>query len=192
MHAIELVHADVGTEGADRLGRISLAAEAADRGHARVVPAADDPFLHELQQLALAQHRVGEVQARELDLPRAARHRARPRRRRHLELCQHPVVQLAVVLELERADRMRDALDPVLERMCPVVHRIVMALVEDAVHHRIAQVEVGRRHVDLGAEHLRAVGKLAGLHSEEELEVFLDRSVAIGALLAAGGEVAAR
>jgi len=57
--------------------------------------------LHELQQPALAQDRVGQVEARELDLLRA---------RIEAERCEDPVVQRPVVLELERAERMRDVL----------------------------------------------------------------------------------
>ena len=51
--------------------RVAAAAKAADRRHARIVPAGDVLLLHELQQLALAHHRVVQVQPRELDLLRA-------------------------------------------------------------------------------------------------------------------------
>ena len=64
-------------EVADRLRRVAAAAQAADRRHARVVPAADVPSAHELQQLALAHHRVVQVQPRELDLLRRGRLRSR-------------------------------------------------------------------------------------------------------------------
>ena len=43
-----------GDEGADGLGRKAAAAEAGERGHARIVPAVHALLLHELQQLALA------------------------------------------------------------------------------------------------------------------------------------------
>ena len=49
-------------------------------------------------------HRVGQVEARELDLPRPGRHR---------QVLDEPVVERPVVLELERAERVRDALDRV-------------------------------------------------------------------------------
>src|SRR6185369_643447 len=39
-----------------------------ERGHARIVPARDVLLLHQLQQLALAQERVSQVEAIELDL----------------------------------------------------------------------------------------------------------------------------
>ena len=67
----------------------------------------DVPLLHELEQLALAHHRVGQVQARELDLLRARRHR---------QVLDQPVVERPVVLELERAERVRDPLDRVRRR----------------------------------------------------------------------------
>ena len=49
----------------------------------------------------------------------------------------------------------------------------------------------GRRHVDLGAQHARAVGELACAHAREEVEVLLDRPVAVGAVPAGLGERAA-
>ncbi len=68
--AVELGHADPLAERPHRLGRVAAAAQAANREHPRVVPAADVLFLHELQQLALAHHRVREVEPGELDLLR--------------------------------------------------------------------------------------------------------------------------
>ena len=71
--AVGLRHADRAAEIAHRFGRVAAAAHAAERGHARIVPAAHAAFLHQLQQLALAQQRVGEVEAVELDLLRMER-----------------------------------------------------------------------------------------------------------------------
>ena len=56
-------------------GVIAAAPHPDDRRHARIVPARDVPFLDEREQLALAHHRVGEVEPGELDLPRLRRHR---------------------------------------------------------------------------------------------------------------------
>ena len=83
-----------------------------------------------------------------------------------------------MVLELEGADGVGDAFERVLEAVGPVVHRVdapggagvVVFLVDDAVEDRIAEVEVGRGEVDLGADGHRAVGVLAGLHLFDELE----------------------
>ena len=57
-----------------------------------------------------------------------------------------------------------------------------MGRVAYAVQHRIAHVDVGRRHVDLRAQHMGAVGKLPGAHAVEQVEVFVHRTVAIGAV----------
>ena len=62
---------------------------------------------------------------------------------------------------------------------------------QDAVEHRIAQIDVARRHVDLGAQHARAVRKFARAHAAEQVEVLLDRAVAERAVLARLGERAA-
>ncbi len=118
-------------------------------------------FLHELEQLALAEQGVGDVEAVEFDLLR----------REDAELLDVPAVERLVVGELERAHGVGDALDGIRLAVRVVVHGIdaplvagaVMRGVEDAVHDRIAHVEVGRGHVDLGAEHAAAVGELARL-----------------------------
>jgi hypothetical protein len=115
------------------------------------------------------------------------------------ELSQKPVVERTLVLEFERADGVGDVLQRVLDRVREGVHRVqapgvagvVVRRLADAVDGRVAQVDVARRHVDLGAQDVRAVGEFAGLHSAEEGEVFLGRAVAVGAGLAGFGQRAA-
>ena len=149
-------------EGADRLGRHAAPPQPGDRRHARVVPAAHVAALHQLEQLALAHHRVVEVAARELVLVRPRRRAARASAR-VLPVIHHPVVERAVVLELQRAEGVRDPLDGVLERVRVVVERVdaprvaraVVVRVADAVEDRVAHQHVGRGHVDLGAQHVR-------------------------------------
>ena len=110
-----------------------------------------------------------------------------------------PVVERAVVFEFQRADGVRDALDGIGLAVGVVVHRVdaplvagaVMLGVQDAVHHRVAHVEVGRRHVDFGAQGAGAVGEFAGLHALEQVQILFDGAVAIGAFLAGFGEGAA-
>src|SRR5581483_4189598 len=99
--------ADAIAEGADGARRIAAPPQPREGRHARVVPAVDEAALDELEQLALADHRVVEVEAGELVLMRP---RLRPVHR-----LEQPVVELAVVLELERAERVRDALDGIRE-----------------------------------------------------------------------------
>ena len=182
--------ADPRAEVADRFRRVAAPAQPADRRHARVVPAGDMLLLHQLQQLALAHHRVVQVEPRELDLLRPVAVE---------QVIDQPVVERAVIFELERAERVRDALERIRQRMRVVVHRIdapgvagaMMGRVADPIERRIAHVEVGRRHVDLGAQHVGAVGELAGAHPGKEREALFDRPIAIGAVLPRLGEGAA-
>ena len=96
--------------------------------------------------------------------------------------------------ELERADAVGDAFDVIAQAMGEIVHRInaplvagVMMLgVPDPVEHRVAQPDVGRRHVDLRAQRAGAVGKLAGFHARKKVEVFLDGAIAKRHLLSPG------
>ena len=174
--AVELRDADRLAEETNRFRRVTAAAEPANRRHARVVPTGDVTALDEFDQLALAHHRVSQVQARELDLLRTI----------NAEFVQEPFVQRTVMLEFERANRVRDPFDRVFETVRPVVHRVdvplrpltVVRRADDAVHHRVAHIEVRRRHVDLSAERFRAVRELAVAHSLEKVEVFFDGAVA--------------
>ena len=110
-----------------------------------------------------------------------------------------PVVKRAVVLEFQGADGMRDAFQRVALAVgvvvggidAPLVARAVVRGAEDAVHDWVAHVEVGRGHVDLGPQGPRAVGEFAGLHAAEEVEVFFDGAIAVGAVAARRGERAA-
>ena len=121
--------------------------------------------------LRLLTHRVAQVEARELDLLGMAV---------DLGVVEHPVVELAIVLELEGAQGVGDAFDRVRQTVREVVHRVdlprvvgpvVVRVANDPVEDRIAHQHVLGRHVDLGAQHLGAVGKLAGAHAGEEVEV---------------------
>ena len=106
---IGLRHADALGEEAEAFGREAAAARADERRHPRIVPAVDVVLLDELDQLALRQQDVGQVEAGELVLLRQ-----RPRELPAFgEPREHPVVQRPMVLELERADRVRDPLERV-------------------------------------------------------------------------------
>ena len=104
-----------------------------------------------------------------------------------------------MVLELERADRVRDALDRVRDRVRVVVGRVdapgvagaVMRGLPDPVQRRIAHVDVGRRHVDRRAQHVRAVGELAGAHAPEHVQVLGHRPRAMRAVAPGLGQRAA-
>ncbi len=104
-----------------------------------------------------------------------------------------------MVGELQRAHGVGDALDRIRLPVRVVVHRInaplragaVVLGVQNAIHHRVAHVQVGRGHVDLRPQHPRAIGKFAGAHALEQIEVLLDRAVTIRAVLAGLGQRAA-
>ena len=66
-----------------------------------------------------------------------------------------------------------------------------MAHVRNAVDDRVSHVHVRRGHVDLRAEHLFPVGELAFGHAVEEVEVLLDGTLPVRAVLAGLGQRAA-
>ena len=93
--------------------------------------------------------------------------------------------------KLESADRVGDTLEIVALSVSEVIHRIgvpfgacaMMRSMDDAIHHRVAEVHVGISHVELCPEHHRAFYCLGSVHLLEEGEVFLNGSVAIWACL---------
>ena len=189
-HAVGLGDADALDEFADRRRRHAAPLQAGDGRHPRIVPAGDMAAAHQFGQHPLRQQRVGQVEPRDFVLTRLRRHR---------QPVQQPFIERPVVLEFQRADRMRDALDRVGLAVGVIVARIDrpgvagarMGGVQDAIEHGVAQVDIARGHIDLGAQHPRAVGKLAGLHAAEQIEVFLHRAVAERAVLAGLGQRAA-
>ena len=172
--------ADHLAEIADGLCGVAAAAEAAERGHAGIVPAAHVPLFDQLAELSLAHHGVVDAEPRKFDLAGLVV--------RDGDVVHDPVVKRAVVLIFQGAERVRDALERVLDRMREVVHRedapfralAVMVDVADAVNDRIAHVEIAAGKVDLRAQGHLPFGDLAVLHLLEQRQVLLDRPVAVG------------
>ena len=108
----------------------------------------------------------------------------------------NPIVQRAVVFELQCANGVRDTFVRVLDWMSKVVHginapfvpRVVVSCVQHAINYRIAHVDVGRSHIDFCTQNFFAVGKLAVTHIVEQLKVLFHRSVAEGTFLSCFGE----
>jgi len=68
--AIALGYADAFTEVTDRFRRIATPPDTGQRRHARIVPAVHMALIDELDEFALGEDDVGQVDARELDLLR--------------------------------------------------------------------------------------------------------------------------
>ena len=104
-----------------------------------------------------------------------------------------------MIFVLERAERIRDALEIIRLAVRPVVHRIndpgvagaLVGRLANSVHDRIAQVHVSGRHVDLGAKHVSTVLEFSRPHAAEQIEILFDGSMSIGALATRLGERAA-
>jgi len=94
----------------------------------------------ELDQLAFAQNDVGQVEAGEFDLLRQwALEQAA-----FGQAFEQPVVERALVFKLQRADRMRNAFQCILDRVREGVHRIDAPLVAGVVMRGMADT-VNRR-----------------------------------------------
>jgi hypothetical protein len=158
---IGLRYADALGKQANRFRRVPAPTQAHQGRHPRIVPSIDVPALHQLEQLALAHHRVQKVEPCKFVLLRQ-RSLQEPGVGKSLD---HPVVERPMVLELERAQRVCDALQRVRNAMRVIVERIyaplvagtVMSNMTDAIDRRIAQVDVRARQIDLESQHVRAI-----------------------------------
>src|SRR6516165_7345354 len=109
------------------------------------------------------------------------------------ELVDVPIIEWTMVLKLQRANRMCDLFDGVRLTMSPIVHGVdaplavgpMMLGMQDAVHDRVAHVEIGGIHVDLGSERASAVRKLTGPHTAKKIQTFFNTAIAIRTFLAA-------
>ena len=84
---------------------------------------------------------------------------------------------------------MSDSLHGIVLAVRPIVHRIdfpfrtgavMRRFVQNAVHHRVAHVYIGMRHIDFGAQNTRTVGKFAILHAFEQIEIFFHAALSVG------------
>ena len=142
-------NADAVTEVANRLGWVSATTYAHQGRHTRVIPAVDNLLVDQLMQLALAHHRIGQVQSCKFILTWLARHR---------KIGKKPLIQRLMIFKLQGTDRMGDPFDGIRLTMGKVIHGIDppgvahmgMGGVDDAVQDRVAQIHIGRSHIDPG------------------------------------------
>ena len=149
-------------------------------------------FFDQLNELTLGEYDVTQIEARKFDL-------LRQRALQQAALGQafeQPVVEGALIFKFQRTDRMRDVFHRIFDGVgegvhwihAPAVAGVVMLGVTDAINGRVAQIDVGGGHVDLGAQNMRAVRKLSRLHAAEEQHVLGRAALAIGRVLARFGE----
>ncbi len=130
-------------------------------------------LLHQFHKLSLAHDCVTEIETGKLNLLRVTI---------AIQFIKKPVIQWAVVLKFESADRMRDPLHGIRKAMGEIVHRVDAPLVacpvvccpQNAVYDRITHIQVAGCHVNLCPKHMRSVFKLACAHPLKQVKVFLD------------------
>ena len=166
----------------DGLRRKSSPSQRRDRHKAGIIPSVHNALLHQLLDVALASHHVGQVELGKLNLAG---------RRVKLTLSYHPVVEWSVILKFQRTDRVGDLLHCVLDRVSEIIHGVDAPLVPCivvghmgySVDDGVAHVDVGRRHVDLGAQHFLPIFVLPVLHSLKQGQVLLHRAIPVRAVL---------
>mmetsp|Transcript_1601 Transcript_1601/g.2416 ORF Transcript_1601/g.2416 Transcript_1601/m.2416 type:complete len:386 (-) Transcript_1601:245-1402(-) len=147
---------------------------ATDRRHARIVPPIDNLLLHQLQQLPLGHHCVGDIQPRELELMWPSF---------DWQVVAVPVVERTMSLKLKGANGVCDALDRILLAVGKIVKGIdtplltctMVLLVDNTIHGRVPQVHVRALHVNLRTQQMSALLVLSITHFAEKRHVLLGR-----------------
>ena len=128
---------------AQRCGRKATATHPGNSRHARVIPASDNILVNQCFQLALAGNGVIDIQARKFILLGLGWHR---------QVFYKPFVQRAMIFKLQGADRVRNPLNgigltvsEVVGRInTPLITRLVMGLLANAINDRVAQIDIRR------------------------------------------------
>ena len=99
---------------------------------------------------------------------------------------QNPVIERAVVFKLQRTDRVRYIFKCVRNAVREIVKGIdtpgvagtVVLDMSNPINHRIAHHNIGVGHINLEAQYMSAIGKLAIPHIAEELQIFCGTTIA--------------
>ncbi len=70
----------------------------------------------------------------------------------------------------------------------PTVSGTMVVCLLYAVDHRIAHVQIGAGHVDLGAQGFTAIRKFSGFHAAEKIEIFCNAAIPVWAVLSRNGK----
>ncbi len=100
----------------------------------------------------------------------------------------HPVVQRPVILKLQGAQGVGDALQSVLNGVGEVVHGVdaplvpltVVVHVTDPVDHRVTHVEVAGGQVDFRPKGVPVILKFARAHPGEQVKALFNRPIPVG------------
>ena len=187
IQGVELRIANLVDERQYALGAVATTAESADGRHARVVPSLHHSFLHQYEQVALAEQYVCEVEFVELYLSRTVVVEWMVVAPCLLCPVDKEVVERTVAYELEGADGVCHSLPVVTLSVCVVIHRVCVPFrsgapvwhVEHSIHDRVAEVHVGACHVNLGTQHHASRLHIARVHLVEQAQVLFNRTVAI-------------
>ena len=141
------------------------------------------PFIHQLRQLAFAGDDIGQVEPCKLVLPRrrridqATKHAAIRQGRCVGQPRHQPVIERTLVFEFQRTDAVGDVLQSIFNRVCKGIHRIdtpfvagvVVGRSPDAVNRGIAQIDIGRSHIDFSSQYHSAIRMLGVRHLPKTL-----------------------
>src|SRR5690554_6199156 len=111
--------------------------------------------LDQFDELTFRKHNISKVKACKFVLPR----QWMGKQAKFGEAEQDPVIEWALIFELERTDGVRDLLKRIFYRMCISVHgvdtpfipSVVVRRTANPVDGRIPKIDIGRSHIDFGA-----------------------------------------
>ena len=129
-------------------GSVAAPANPTNGGHTGIVPSRYKALFYKRKQLALTQNRVSQIKPSKLPLIRLC---GQP-----LDMIDEPFVKRTVMLKLQRAQTVRNLFQRIAQRVRIIVHRIntprvcsaVMVRLQNPVNDGVAQIHVGRGHIN--------------------------------------------
>ena len=158
-------------------------AQAADGNKAGIIPAVGNTFLNQFFDIPLSGYNIIQVHLCKFDLSR---------RIFEFTFSYNPVIKRSVIFKFQRTDGMCDMFNGIFDGMSKIIHGvnapfiacIVMCDMCYTIDNGISHVDVGRCHIDLGAEYPFSVCTFTIFHALKKLQVLLYASVTVGTVFA--------
>ena len=179
---VRLGHSDKLDKHADGFRCEATSFECRDGNQPGIIPAVHDAFFHQFFNVTLSGYYIGQIKFCKFNLAR-----------RHLifYLPDHPVIQRAVILELQRTTGMCNPFNCIFNRMSKIIHRIdapfvfciVMCHMCDPVNHWIPHIDIRRCHINLCTQYLASIRILSVFHILKEFQILINTPVPVWTFL---------
>ena len=183
-HAVCFGYTDTFAEITNGFRCITSAAQTADGGHTRVIPAVNQTVFYQRTEFSLTHNSICHTQTGKFNLS--------GRIYGITSFSDYPIVQRTVVFKFHGTNGVGNAFDGIFQRMGKVIHRVdapfctgcMVCRMGNTIKNRVSHVDVGRSHVDLRTQCMRTVREFPCFHPFKQIQVFFHTTIAVRAFFA--------